>query len=364
MSFFKKLLKLIADEIENYRHASAGDMPYSAGNENAADESSRIGEETRPYVRSSVEEEEIKRVDEIEAISPIQRNREYLLTLHPLVRACYLYTLRFESEPESEISTSDALSVFHHWGYPSGSYTFKKTERQEELIRMYESQKEELWRQKEEAANRFLQIHKESEAERERAWEEYFERYRTLPESIKPFAAYGLAKCNASSKRNDLTSKLGRHCVSLPFSFCGYTTYEHPKWGESYGVAFRINTECFGDRTPLLYYLDDDNWPESSFDDTPIESLLELSSGIASVRTEGHVCKGWDGKEKERCVVLFELDPSAIKKEINLNGTVVSTEKAGEYILVVPRSGEFYCLLGEVLNGEMIPLQKDDFCMK
>ena len=63
-------------------------------------------------------------------------------------------------------------------------------------------------------------------------------------------------------------------------------------------------------------------------------------------------------------MVLFEPDPTAVKKTVRLSGEAVSTKILGEYVFVLPRAGEFYCLLGEVRDGEMIPLHKDDFCMK
>lgn len=42
----------------------------------------------------------------------------------------------------------------------------------------------------------------------------------------------------------------------------------------------------------------------------------------------------------------------------------VHAEQVGRYIFVMPHCGEFYCVLGEIRDGQMIPLHEDDFYMK
>ena len=308
-------------------------------------------------------DDEIRRLDAIDAIDPKTRKEDYWRTLHPLVQAYWIYRVGGEHEDEVPISRSDASSVFHRWGYSVGSYTFQISPRQKELMTRYDSCKEMLWQQCQEADQRFRQIEAEAEENKKQAWQTYWQHYETLPAGLQSLVAWELAKRGASQGRSGFHGGMG---VSLPFPFspCGWASYEEPVWGAAEGVAFRVNRACFGDRKPLLYYLDDDNWPSEDREKEYLAIIERYSSGISGVRAERRRCRGWDGEEKERRVVLFEPDPTAVKKTVRLSGEAVSTKILGEYVFVLPRAGEFYCLLGEVRDGEMIPLHKDDFCMK
>lgn len=306
---------------------------------------------------------EIRILDAIEAIDPAPWKIAYWRTLHPLVQACLLYRASRELEADISISSSDASSVFYRWGYPVGCYTAGMTAQQEELMAQYASCKEALWQQKQEAEQRFRRIDAKVKSEKDQAWQAYWEHYETLPSSLKPLVAWELAKRGLSQMRSGFHSGWK---VTPPFPVwpCGWTSYQDPKWGAMDGVAFRIEKSCFGDRKPLLYYLDDDSWPGADREDTDLALIREYSSGISGVRVERRKCRGWDNGEREQRVVLFELDPAAVKQTVNLRGETVSTKEAGEYLFVLPRCGEFYCVLGEVRDGVMIPLHKDDFCMK
>ena len=308
-------------------------------------------------------EEEIRRLDAIEALGPKSGKEAYWRTLHPLVQAYWVCRVDWKHEEELPISAGDASSVFHRWGYPVGSYSFHITARQQELMERYGSIREELWQQSVEADRRFGQIEAEGAREKERAWQAYREHFQMLPPQLQCLAAWELAKRSASPEKSGFGGSWKAE-IPAPFSFCGWTAYQDPHWGEMGGVAFRVMKPCFGGRNPLLYYTDDDGWPCAERENLDLALIQQYSSGISKLRVEQRRCKDWNGEEKERRVVLFELDPSAIRESLPLNGNAVSTKDAGEYIFVLPRSGEFYCVLGEVRDGEMIALHRDDFCMK
>ena len=147
---------------------------------------------------------------------------------------------------------------------------------------------------------------------------------------------------------------------SLPFSVCGWADYHHPRWGREQGVAFRINRPCFSGRDALLYYLDDDGFPFREEEDTPLRIIRECSSGISCVRTDTVT----DEEGAARRAVLFRLDEGNIRQTVRLSGRDVDPGELGGYVFVLPRAGEFYCQLGEVADGKVIPLHLDDFCMK
>lgn len=45
-------------------------------------------------------------------------------------------------------------------------------------------------------------------------------------------------------------------------------------------------------------------------------------------------------------------------------GKLISASETGGYVLVIPQVGEFNVELGEIIDGERIPLHYDSFCMK
>ena len=306
-------------------------------------------------------DEEIRRLDVMEAIDPKATYKEYWRTLHPLVQACHLSRVGWEHEKELSFTASDGYNVFYCWENSVDTYM---TDHQKELMGQYDSIRECLLQQKKEAEQRFAQIEGEFEEKRKQAWQDYWAHYETLSPQMQALVAWELARRGASQGMS------GFHGMApgLPFPFhaCGWSTCQDPRWksGETWGAAFRVNRDCFGDRKPLLYYLDGDNWPWAEGTSTDLEIIRQYSSGITGVHVENRWCKSWDGKEGSRQVVLFELDPAAVKKSVRLSGKDVPTADVGEYIFVLPRAGEFNCLLGEVRDGELIPLHHDSFCMK
>lgn len=151
---------------------------------------------------------------------------------------------------------------------------------------------------------------------------------------------------------------------------CGWADYmEKSRYGENLhhmqGVAFRIHRECFPDGPVRLFYLDEDDFG-SRGEEKILQLIRQYSSGISNVHTERRLCQGWhDYKDiRERTLIVFDLDADAIHHTVILSGQHVLTKDAGSYIFVLPRCGEFYCVLGEIRDEKLIPLHKDDFCMK
>ena len=66
----------------------------------------------------------------------------------------------------------------------------------------------------------------------------------------------------------------------------------------------------------------------------------------------------------KRNVIFFRLASDFIPNTLILNRTEVNAADLGGHVFVLPRSGEFCCEFGECLNGQLIPLYRDSFCMK
>lgn len=147
-------------------------------------------------------------------------------------------------------------------------------------------------------------------------------------------------------KKNSSSGMSGFHSpsnlVPNPFSFCGYAD-THRKW---FGVAFLINRDCFDGRDALLY-IKGDIYPKLR------DEIEKYSSGLTqvSIHTQDEI--------------RFRLDHTKIKENISVNGgKLISASETGGYVLVIPQVGEFNVELGEIIDGERIPLHNDDFCMK
>ena len=157
----------------------------------------------------------------------------------------------------------------------------------------------------------------------------------------------------------------------LPFSVCGWATFDGI-WG---GVAFRINKDCFGGRDAVLYYMDDDFF--GNLPDHKMEWLRKIRDGIerySSGLTAIKICektelndfsfRGHNYYPTRVTTIQFRLDSSKIKDTVEISTKPVPTSEIGEYIFVLPKAGEFYIELGEILDDERVPLRYDDFCMK
>ena len=152
---------------------------------------------------------------------------------------------------------------------------------------------------------------------------------------------------------------------------CGWATFDG-EWG---GVAFRINRDCFDGRDAVLYYMDDDFFGD--LPDYQLEWLQKMRDRIerySSGLTDIQICEQVEQNDfmfrghlhHPTCVttIRFRLDSSKIKETVEIETKTVPTSQVGEYIFVLPRAGEFYIELGEMIDGKRVPLHYDDFCMK
>lgn len=126
------------------------------------------------------------------------------------------------------------------------------------------------------------------------------------------------------------------------------------------GVSFAIDRACFAGRDPLLFFVESyvkggetldeaDNWP-AGWAGEVWKSIEGYSSGI---RVEGLRGRA----------ILFRPDETKIKKLDILYGGPGAKEQP-DYLFTWPGAGEFDCTLGEVLEDRLVPLYRDDFCMK
>ena len=212
--------------------------------------------------------------------------------------------------------------------------------------------------------------------EREAEWEKYREHFGELPESVRPLVSYEICRRIQSWGTSGFHGFAGSEYD--PISFCGWADYGDGRFDQ--GVGFRINSACFGGRDAELYYTDDDmleradsdgidEWREKRLQ-TMLERIKASSSGIDDVRihreTE-HNDFRFRGRWQQACRVTsfrFRLNPSMIRETISLSRKQVPSSQLGGTVFVLPRAGEFFCELGEIVDGRRVPLHIDDFCMK
>lgn len=187
---------------------------------------------------------------------------------------------------------------------------------------------------------------------RPQAEDTYWDHFRTLPEQVQAFMVYELAK------RVPPQGQSGFHTMDGGGVFwpCGWA-----KTKPVGGVAFAIRRECFAGREPLLFYayehevvsgdaLDKADAWDSGWLGEVWQSIEGYSSGIRVEDLRGSV-------------LLFRLDGEKVRKLEILYGGSGSLEQP-DYVFTWPGAGEFSCTLGEVVDGKLICLYRDSFCMK
>lgn len=127
------------------------------------------------------------------------------------------------------------------------------------------------------------------------------------------------------------------------------------------GVAFAVRRECFAGRDPLLFFAYDHEvgdgdalegagaWDPGWLGEV-WQSIEGYSSGIQVERPRGPV-------------LPFRLDGKKVRKLDILYGGLGSREQP-DYVFTWPGAGEFDCALGEVIDGKLVCLYRDSFCMK
>lgn len=187
-----------------------------------------------------------------------------------------------------------------------------------------------------------------------KAWDAYIKHYKTLPSALRAEVGYEMAKGGSSRGQS------GFHGMGMPDFDMPFQMYAWAQTKPVPGVAFAINRACFTGRDPLLFYIEkeiNDNvtlsevksW-EPGWAGEIWDTIEGYSSGIKDVTLRG------------RCI-LFRLDKKRIKKLGHLSGGL-GKEQQEDYIFVWLGAGEFQCTLGEVIDSRLVPLHKDDFCMK
>lgn len=262
-----------------------------------------------------------------------------------------------ERQEPVEIDAGMAGRLFYLLGHRgvsvySGDLTVKD-DVDRALLALYGQDHDRAWKLCQEHEERIKAVKKESEAAQEAAFAEYEAHYKTLPEEQRPVVNYMLARKGASRGQSGFHFMAPR--PSWPFSVCGWARTEPVN-----GVSFAIGRECFPGRDPLLFYVEEKieggesleeaaqripGWAEKIY-----YSIQGYSSGIRLVGRYGPV-------------ILFRLDETKIKKlDILYGGPAAAAQP--DYIFTWLGAGEFQCTLGEVINRRLIPLHRDDFCMK
>lgn len=180
----------------------------------------------------------------------------------------------------------------------------------------------------------------------------FWNHYRALPEQVRAFMIYELAR-RAPPQGHSGFHMAGGSGVFWP---CGWA-----KTKPVDGVAFAIRQECFAGRDPLLFYayehevasggaLDEASAWEPGWLGEVWQSIEDYSSGIRVEELRG-------------AVLLFRLDGKKVKKLDILYGGPGNQEQP-DYVFTWPGAGEFDCTLGEVVDGRLVCLYRDSFSMK
>ena len=169
------------------------------------------------------------------------------------------------------------------------------------------------------------------------AWDAYRQGAAALDGTLRALIGYELAKRCPTAGQSGFHTKAEDPVLPAPFRWYDWIYWNDPRTGNRLGgTSFRIEPACFAGRSPVLYYTDDDGFPQ---DDAALDLMAQLSDGLCDFETV---------REDGKTYVHFRL-----------------ADKAPEgYLLAVPRDGEFRCEAGEVAEGRRIPLHEDDFCMK
>lgn len=341
----------------------------------------------------SAVEEALQQMDAISAL-PEKRMCRYfndrISLLNPLIQSslCYYLEPYYIDDTLLTISRIDASEVMSYLKrrkhllslscdsetrkrfFGSPEYYFNKlTERQQEIARINEPFADDIVRQieaekiaieayKKETADMLNRLVKEHDA--------FISRCSHKTQSVIRYE-----ECRKDPGRGTSGFHGFGNAYPLPFSMCGWATFDGV-WG---GVAFRINRDCFDGRDAVLYYMDDDYFGDMSEHNKEwlrkmIGVIERYSSGLTDIKIcektepDTFTFRGHAHYPARVTTIQFRLDSSKIKDTVEICEKPVPTPEIGEYIFVLPKAGEFYIELGEILDGERVPLHYDDFCMK
>lgn len=197
----------------------------------------------------------------------------------------------------------------------------------------------------------------------------YMEMYEALPDEVQ--CALGYMRCLLESSMGGTYSAYGRYCMDimdqvplmrLPLRFFG--------WGGEHneiGPAYEIDGSCGIGAASKIFYTDDEIRGDRDAAEELARGVLQVSSGIADVRAEQLEQLRTMGGEvgAAHWCVTFRLDDSALT-EVAVNGQHAKPED-GKAFFILPKTGEFDCMLGEVVGGDSdntFILAKHNYCMK
>ena len=189
------------------------------------------------------------------------------------------------------------------------------------------------------------------EAEQAEEMEAYRDHFRSLPKQVQAYMLYEMALHDTPMGRSGSHMRLSGG-VFWPCAWARTKPVE--------GVSFGIDRACFAGRDPLLFFVESfvkggetlaeaKGWP-AGWAGEVWKTIEGCSSGIQ--------VEGMRGR-----VVLFRFREWNIRKLDILYGGPGAKEQP-DYVFTWPGAGEFQCTLGEVLEDRLVPLHRDDFCMK
>lgn len=199
------------------------------------------------------------------------------------------------------------------------------------------------------------------------------EKYTCLPEEVQ--CALGYMRCLLESGFEETYSAYGQYCIDilrhqmghvplmrLPVRFIGWA-------GENneIGPAYEIDRGCFFESDSRLFYTDDDIQGSADAAEELAHEIGQASSGIADARAERlEQLRTMNGDIRtEHWCVSFRTEETELK-EVTVNGKPIEPE-SGRTVFILPKTGEFDCMLGEIVHGDpenAFVLAKHNFCMK
>ena len=200
----------------------------------------------------------------------------------------------------------------------------------------------------------------------------YMAEYLQKPEDMQ--CALGYMRCLIESSFGEPYSAYGRYCIEgfesrrvppmrLPLRFIGWAGPHN-----DVGPAYEIDAVCLSGEDSRVFYTDDDiqNCPESV--ERLARDIAQQSSGVEDVQSE--MLKSlWTLEGLETSMISsisFRLSETA-RRSIMVNHQEMECGEHGGAIFVLPKAGEFTCMLGEMLHGDpaaCVILAKHIYCMK
>lgn len=252
-------------------------------------------------------------------------------------------------------SSKQAKKLFGFWGFTGENVPLEQLNKYDrEYEQNLRHHAKELWEQYQTERTTVREILARCRAEEE-AENAFWERCGTLPEQVRDYLAYEFARQGPP----------WGHGVFHGFMRMGtkgvFWWHSWARTETGAGPAFGICPRCFAGRDPLLFFalgevpaglplegLREEEPPDWSTEACQI--IQDCSSGIRLEGLRGRV-------------FLFRLDKGGIRRmDIFYGGP--GAEEQPDYVFTWPGGGEFQCTLGEVVDGKLVPLYRDDFCMK